>query len=89
MTKSLILRWQALGVRSETMRAVMVNRSIGTPVFTGQEMLTTMGVPTLGTITPASDIFMRASRTSSPVILSQPDSFAAGLIRGVAGNLLR
>lgn len=87
MTKATISRFVSIGILPDSVKIVMINRVGGAPVFTAHEVLSSTGVELLGTITPAPEVYLRAIRMNTPLVLSQPDSFTAELIKGMAKQI--
>ena len=83
-----IQRMEAMGLAGSRLELVVVNRSRSASTYTRTELEELLGSELLAVFTPAPEIFFRATREASPVLVSQPDTGAAVQLRELSEHLI-
>jgi len=76
-TKVLIDDIAALGINKHSINAVLYNRMRSDTQLPASQVQDKLGHVIVGTLTPAPELFMQATRVQTPAVLCQPDSLTA------------
>lgn len=88
LAKDTLRRLEATGSAGSRLEWVVVNRSRSASTYTREEMEDLLGAKLLAVITPAPEVFFHATKASTPVLLSMPDTASAVQLRELSRKLV-
>jgi Flp pilus assembly CpaE family ATPase len=87
LAKLMLQEMESWNMAAHIIGPVVVNRVPLSSPFTTDEIERELGLPPLGVIAPAPDLFLAAQRAQTPVVRFQPESVAGGTLAAVAARL--
>jgi Flp pilus assembly CpaE family ATPase len=76
-TKALIDDIVGLGINAKNVNSVLNNRMRSDTQLPSSQVQTKLDHEIIGTLTPAPELFVQATRIQSPAVLCQPESLTA------------